>query len=161
MFCQRRHLWPILDIWSKMDLLSRICHTLAVKYTVCINTAVKEILRIRKVCIHIRSRCQAAFICCCCCNGTSIHKSHGCDLSALKLAAFPVGEVSGGMPDGKGVVGRCISCSEARAAKGGFHNSSCADQIRQPSVLGQFHINGRACRVNTQREFICSDICTL
>ena len=46
-FCQRRHLRPVLDVRSELDLSFLISDAVAVKYAVGVNLAVKEISRIR------------------------------------------------------------------------------------------------------------------
>ncbi len=42
-FCQRCHFRPVFDVRTELDLLIRICHALAVKYTVCVNRTVEVI----------------------------------------------------------------------------------------------------------------------
>ena len=147
-FCQCRHLWPVLDVRTKLDLYRWICHALAVKDTVCINAAVKEILRIGKVFIHIGCCRQISLVGCGCCNGTCIHQCYGSDLSALQLASLTVREVSGRMTDGKCIIGRCISCTKTWSAECSLHNGTCFNQVCQTSVFRQFHIDWSTCRIN-------------
>ena len=71
--CKCRHLWPILDVRSKLNLNRRISHTLAVKYAVCINCLIKMIGRTCKFHITIRCCCKIPLIGCCCRNRTCIH----------------------------------------------------------------------------------------
>ena len=144
---KRRHLRPVLDVWSELDLYVRICHAVAVKYSVCVNIAVEVILLSLVFHIHSCSRGQISFICSCCSNRTRIHQCYGSDLSALQLASLTVREVSGRMADRECVVGRCVSCTEAGSAEGGLHNSSCLKQICYRTILHQFHIYRHTCRI--------------
>ena len=89
------HCRPVFDVWSELDLNAWICNALAVKDTVLINCFVEEIFLMSVASGKFFCGSQEAFVCCCCCDGTCIHKCNGCDLSALKLRAFTVREVSG------------------------------------------------------------------
>ena len=66
--CKCRHLRPVFDVRSKLDLNRRISHALAVKYTVCINLLIEMVGLSFVFDIHICCRCQEAFVCRCCCN---------------------------------------------------------------------------------------------
>ena len=114
---QSAHGRPVLDIRAKMDLHTRICHTVAVKYAILVDLAVEEIFRITEFHIQIRCCCQITFIGCGCCDGSGIHQCHRCDLSILKLGTFPVREVSGRMADTESIIGRSIPGAEARTTK--------------------------------------------
>ena len=149
MLCQCRHLWPVFDIRAKFNLYRRICHTLTIENTMCINTAVKEILRIGKVCIHIRCRRQISLIRCSGCNRTGIHQCYGSDLSTLQLAAFTVREVSGRVTNRKCIIRWCITGTKTWSTERRLHNSSCLNQICQTSIFSQFHIDRCTCRINT------------
>ena len=48
---------------------------------------------------------------------SGVHQSYGRDLPVLNLGTLPVGEVSGGVADGEGIVGRCVSRAEAGARR--------------------------------------------
>ena len=73
---QSAHGRPVLDIRAKMNLHTRICHTVAVKYAILIDLAVEEIFRITEFHIQIRCCCQITFIGCGCCDGSGIHQCH-------------------------------------------------------------------------------------
>ena len=116
------HLRPVLDVRTEMDLFARICHTMTVKNTVCINIAVKMIGRTCILYIQIGSSCQIALICRRCSDGAGIHKSHRSDLTALKLTSLTIREVSGRMTDTESIVGRSISCAETGTTECRFHD---------------------------------------
>ena len=91
---QCRHLRPVFDVRSELDLYRRICNTLTVEDSVLIDISVKVIFRIA-VCSRIfGSRSQASFVCCCRCDRTCIHQSYGRNLTVLDLGTFTVREVS-------------------------------------------------------------------
>ena len=155
--CQCRHFRPVFDVWSKLDLNGRICHTFAVKDTILINCLVKEVFL---SCIFsgiLFCGSQEAFVCCCCCNRSGIHKCNGRNLTVLDLGSLSVREVSGSMADTESIVGRCISCTETWSTKCGFNYSTCSKELCQDTIFCKFHINRRTCRINTESESICSN----
>lgn len=112
---KRAHSRPVLDIWSKLDLYVRICHTLAVKYTVFINGLIKEVFRLAVVYINIGSCGKESLICSGCSDRTRIHQCYGSNLSVLYLRALTVREVTCRMTDGKCIICRCISGTKAQS----------------------------------------------
>lgn len=112
---KRAHSRPVLDIWSKLDLYVRICHTLAVKYTIFINGLIKEVFRLAVVYINIGSCGKESLICSGCSDRTRIHQCYGSNLSVLYLRALTVREVTCRMTDGKCIICRCISGTKARS----------------------------------------------
>ncbi len=155
--CQFRHLGPVFDVGTKLDLLSRISLTLAVKDAVVIDGLIKEILRMTIFACILSSRCQITLIGSCSCNGPGIHQCHRRNLTILNLRTLPVGEVSGGMANTESIVCRSIACTKARSAEGRLHHSTCGQQISQNSIFRQFHINRCTSRINTQSKGICTD----
>ena len=97
--CQCRHLRPVFDVWSKLDLNRRICHALGIKDTVLINICIKVIFVFAKFTVKFCCRCQNTLICRSCCNGTCIHQCNGRNLTILQLGALTVREVSCRMTD--------------------------------------------------------------
>ena len=148
-FWKGHHLRPVLNIRAKLDFLIRICYTLAVKYSVCVNILVKMICRTCKFNINICSRCKISFICRCCCNRTSIHKCNRCNLTFLKLWTFSVREVSCWMSDWKCIISRCISGTKTRTTECSLNYSTCLHKISKSSISCKFHINWRTCRIYT------------
>ena len=108
--------------------------------------------------IHRRCRSQESFVCRRCRDRTCIHKRYGRNLSALQLGSLTVREVSCGVADGKRIVCRRISRSEARSAERRLHDRSRCHQICHRSVFHQFHINRRTCRVYAECELVRTDI---
>ena len=157
---KRRHLRPVFNIRTKLDLYIRICFAFAVEHTIRINILIKMILLSFIFYIKCRSRRQISFICRCRRNGTSIHKSNRRNLTALKLASFTVREVSRCMTDRERIICRCISRSETRTAKCCFYNCSRFHKIGYDTIFHKFHINRRTCRIYAERKCIRSDIMT-
>ena len=110
--------------------------------------------------VKIRGRRQNASVGCCGCNGTGIHESHGGNLSVLQLASLPVREVSGGMADTEGIVGRRIPGSEAGAAEGRLHHCAGLQDGCRTAVADQLHIHGHGRRVNAQSKSARADAFT-
>ena len=164
-FRKLTHCRPVFDVRAEFDLYGWICHTLAVKYAVLINTAVEEIFWFSELSIDVRGRCEIALVCCCRRDGTCIHQRYGSDLSALEFGAFAVREVSGRVADTECIICRCISCTEARTAKCRFYDCSALDQGSEAPIFCQLHIDRRTCRINTQgkligtNKFIFQNIC--
>ena len=146
-FCQRCHFRPVFDVRTKLDLLIRICHALAVEYTVCVNRAVEVIFWIAEIYVHIGSRSQVSFVCCSSCDGTCIHQCYGRNLAILQFASFTVREVTCRVTDTQGIVCRCITCSETWSAECCLHDRTCCHQICQSAVSCQFYIDRSTCRV--------------
>ena len=146
--CKCRHLWPILDVRSKLNLNRRISHTLAVKYAVCINILIKEILLSSVFACEVLCRGQKALVRCSGCNGTCIHKCNGRNLTVLDFGAFTVREVSCSMTDTECIICRSITSAKARSAECSFYNCTCLKKVCQNTVFSQFHINRCACRIN-------------
>ena len=131
---------------------------MAVEDTVCVNIFVKVIFLSFVFHIHVSCRCKESLICCCCCDGTCIHKCNGCDLSALKLRAFTVREVSGWVTDGERIIGRCISGTEARSAECCLHDRSRFHKVSNCTVLYKFHVNRCTCRIYAECKFIRTNV---
>ena len=77
-----------------------------------VNTAVKvvhQFLLGRQLVVDIGCGGQHTAVSCRGGNGTGIHQRHSRDLTVGGFRAFTVGEVSGGMTDGQGVVGGGIA----------------------------------------------------
>ena len=145
--CKCRHLRPVFDVRSKLDLNRRISHAFAVKYTVIVNRFIKEIFLSSVLSCEILSRGKESLVCSCSSDRTGIHKCNRRNLTILDLGAFTVREVSGGMADTESIVCRSISSTEAWTAECSFHNSTCLKKICQNSILSQFHINRSTCRI--------------
>ena len=154
---KRTHCRPVLNVWSELDFNWRICHSMAVKYTVLIYSLVKEIFWLCKVDINIRCWCKEALVCCCCSDWTCIHECHWADLSVLYLRTLSVREVSCWMTDRECVVGRCISCTKARSAESSLYDCTCLKKLCYSSVFHKLHVYWSRCRVNTQCKLVCSD----
>ena len=157
---QCRHLWPVFDVRSELNLHRRICNTLTVEYSVLIDSSIKVIFRIAICSRILSSRSQASFVCCSRRDRTGIHQGYGRDLSILDLRTFTVREVSCRMADTESIICRCITGAEARTTECSFYDGTCLDESCQCSVLCKFHINRCTCRINTQCKCICSDACT-
>ena len=132
---QRRHLRPVLDIRSKLNLNRRICLSLAVKHTVCVNILVKMIFLSCEFHIQVCRCCKEALICRSRRDGTGIHKRNRRNLSVLKLRALTIREISCRMADGQPIVCRSIPRPKARPAERSLHDCSCLHQICNRPVL--------------------------
>ena len=144
-----RHLWPVLNIGTKLDLYRRISYTLAVKNTIFINSLIKEIFL---TCISsgiFLSRSKESLISSCSSYRAGIHKCHRRNLAILDLRAFTVREISGGMTNAERIVCRCVTSPKARSAESSLNYSTCFQQISQNTIFCQFHINWSTCRINT------------
>ena len=140
-----------------VDLLIRVCYAVAVEDAVRIDIAVKMIGRSGVFHIQIGSCCQITFVCCCCRDGTGIHKSHGSNLTILKLTSLTVREISGRVTNAEGIVGRCVACAEAGTAEGRLHDSASLHKLCQSAVSGKLHVNRGAGRINTQSKLVTAD----
>ena len=140
-----------------MDLLIRVCYAVAVEDAVRIDIAVEMIGRSGVFHIQIGGCCQITFVCCCCRDGTGIHKSHGSNLTILKLTSLTVREVSGRVTNAEGIVGRCVACAEAGTAEGRLHDSAGLHKLCQSAVSGKLHVNRGAGRINTQSKLVTAD----
>ena len=120
---------------------------MAVKDAVRVNLAVKMVYRMAIFSRIICSRRKVPLVSRRSRNRPGIHKSHGRDLSVLDLGALTVREVTCGMTDGEGIVGRGVACAEAGAAECRLDNSARLHQIRQCSILRQLHVDRRAGRI--------------
>ena len=158
---KRAHSRPVLDIWSKLDLHTRISHSLAVKDTILIDLLIKEVFRVAELYIQIRCGCQITLVGRCRSDRTRIHQCYGSNLSVLYLRALTVREVTCRMTDGKCIICRCISGTKARSAECSLDNGTCLQQIGNGTVLNQFHINRSRRRVYTQRKLVRSNGRTL
>lgn len=115
---------PILDVWAELDLDGGICHSMAVKDSVFIDRLVKMIFRPAVFHIQLCCRSQVTLIRRRRCDGTGIHQCYGRDLSALQLGPLSVGEITGGMTNGKSVVAGRVARSEAGTAERSFHDGA-------------------------------------
>ena len=156
---QCRHLRPVFDVRSELNLHRRIRNTLTVEYSVLIDSSIKVIFRIAVCSRILSSRSQASFVCCSRRDRTGIHQGYGRDLSILDLRTFTVREVSCRMADTESIICRCITGAKTRTTECSFYDGTCLDESCQCSVLCKFHINRCTCRINTQCKCICSDTC--
>ena len=152
-----RHFRPILDVRTELNFHRRIGFSVAVEDAVRVDRAVKIIFRFRIGSGKALGGGQESLIGCRRCNRTRIHQCDRCDLAVLNLRAFPVREVSRGVPDGKCIVGRRIARTEARSAESSLHDGSCLKKRGEDSVFHKLHINRHRSRINVQRETVVSD----
>ena len=63
-FCQRRHLRPVLDVRPELDLSLLIGDAVAVKYAVSVDLTVKEISRVRIAAVVVFRGSESSLVGC-------------------------------------------------------------------------------------------------
>ena len=86
-------------------------------------------------------------------DGAGVHQRYIGQLIVAGLAAFTVGEVSGGVANGEGAVGRHISCAEAGTAEGGTDGNAAGHELCQIAGLSKLHHDGHGSGIGRQPEF--------
>ena len=89
-------------------------------------------------------------------DGAGVHQAYSGKLSLGGLGAFAVWEIPGGVPQGKAVVCRHVSCAEARAAEARLQNCAAFQQGGRIAVFGQLQADGNAGGIYVQGEIACA-----
>ena len=151
------HFRPVPDVGPEPELLVRKGITESEIAAFLIDCVVIFILPGGDLVLHVCGSCQDPAVCRGSGDGTGIHQCHCRDLPAAGFGSFPVGEITGGMPDGKGVVGRRISRAEAGSAEAWLHDGTGEGQVCGNAVFHDRQIDRRAGRINGQVEISVSD----
>ena len=124
----------------------------AVVHALLIGRCVKLIGQRGKLVIEIGCSRNHAAHSCGCGNASCIHERHAGDLSLAGLGALAVGEVTRGVAQGKPVVGRHVTCTEARTAEGRLDHSTLRKQRSGHTLARQLERNGNTGGVDRERE---------
>ncbi len=149
-FLKCRHLRPIGNVGSEAQLVIRPCLFITVVNPFFVNTAVIFIIEYGHVIFNVRCCGQHSLVSRSGGNGTGIHQGDKSRLSIPGLGTLPVGEVPGGVADGKTVIGGGISRAEAGAAESGLYDGSSLHEPGGGSVSGDGKGNGGGGRVDRQ-----------
>ena len=160
-FRKRTHRRPVLDVGAELDLHIGIGNAVGVKHAVRVNIAVKMILVFSKLSVEVRRGSQHALVRRSGCDRPRIHQRNRRNLTVLELASLSVREVSCRVADAEGIVCRCVSCAEARAAECRLHNCTCLQNRSRTAVSDKLHVNRHGRRVYAQRKTVRADIASL
>ena len=150
MLAQFLHNRPVLDIRSEFQLRFRFGLSEAVIDSCPISFIVKAVLRNITPDVKFFSGCQNPSIRRRCRNRPGIHKSHRRHLSLSRLASFPVREIARRVADRQSVIGRRISCTEARAAEGRPYDGTRIHQISKNPLSVKIEENRLGGRIDRQ-----------
>ena len=116
------HCRPVFNVRTKLYFHFRICHSLGVKYSVCINISIKVILVFMNRSIKFCGCCKNTLVRCSSCNRACIHQCYRRNLTILQLGTFSVREVSGRVTDTECIVCRSITSTKAGTTECCLHN---------------------------------------
>ena len=142
MFWQRAHARPVGNVGAAHELGFWFRLAKAVVHAAVVDERLKSIGKIdigqrgRRP-VKLGRRGKAAAVGRSGGDGAGVHEGHRGDLPVGRLGAFAVGEVAGGVADGKRAVGRGVARAETGAAEGRLHHSACEHELGGCAVFDE------------------------
>ena len=149
---QRGHLRPVGDVGAHPQLHGGVRLAEAVVDPLVVDALVKVVFPVDGDVVNVRGGGDLAAVCGGGGDGTGVHQAHAGKLALGGLGALPVGEVPGGVPQGKAVVGGHVARAEAGAAEAGLDDGAALQQFGGGAGLHQLQADRHAGGIHVQGE---------
>ena len=153
----RIHLRPILDVGAVAECHRRVGLSEAVVDAAAVDAVVELVGSMGVIVLDIGRGGYDSAVCRRSRYASGVHQGDQRKLSGPRLGAFSVGEIAGGVTDGKASVGGDVACSEAGAAERRLDDDARAEELLGDMVPGGCQIYRGRLRIGAHREVVVAD----